>query len=222
MKTIEFILNHNQNTKTRGGIVSKPIGLEGAAVFTRHGGYVVIEDLTTFKFDSSNIADKNNFLVVFLAKHFENLVSIDFYDAVIKYNPPQKKTFSYEYLEYDDGVIKKTFYDSTVSHDDIEDAGISVFDFAKYTQVKVWTKFSKNPAINEILNYNEVTEKAVTCNHLVQAIHQSILKGHTEIPDDIRGTYWKVYGVSGRFKSYQVSEKSFKGNGKSKVFKIPE
>lgn len=198
------------------------IGQLGVAIFNQQGGHVVFESFSdTLKFDTVDIVNKKRFLVVFLGRHFPNLDCVIFDNITIKFEEPSTEPFMYEYISYDDGKIKRNFYES-ISFNDIELSDISVFDFAKYSTVKEWIRFSKNDAINEILNYNDVSLKTVQRGMLVQAMHEGVLRGHTEIPDDIRGTYWKVYSVNGRFKGYKVSVKSFKGNGKSNVFKIPE
>lgn len=194
-------------------------GLEkGVAVFNDNGGYVDMTHSGHHTFNTTDVKDKENFLVVFLGTTLDNVYGIitengraaRFYPEMLEPNDDSTDVFI-----YDDGTIRQVFNSEKTTFDDIaqfsDNHGITPHHFVQHVTTGKQYFYSTNPAIQEILEYNNVSPEQLNKRRLKEALHRSLLKGKQEIPDEYRGTYWNVF-LSGKKTLMRQKSNSSKSN----------
>lgn len=175
--------------------------------FAKNGGSVAVDhngSFQTFKFDAKNVKDEGNFLVAFLHRvgYFEP--TIRFKRKTYEYIEPVATSKKFPYVVETQAIY--TDPDGTVKSFNGEgrmfdlllfaELDVTTEEFINRTTIKKVYRFSNNEAINEILNYNNVTPEYVKKNSkLISVINKYITKGHNHIDPNLSGTTWRVDSV---------------------------
>lgn len=200
----------------------------GEVLFTKKGGTVSIQEdgeLVTYHFDSRRVSDEGNFLVTFLHRMGYDKPTIKYKRKSYTYIEPEhtRRTFPYidetilQYI-YQDGKVFEYNANASLASMVLElnDANVTVEYFLRNSVFKTNYAFCKNLAINEILNYNNVTPEYIKKHpKLIYVMHEYVLKGHTTINTELSGTKWRVSNTSARLSNKSEASRS------NNVFIIP-
>lgn len=178
--------------------------LNGTFNQTPIGGFVVLVDdagnINRETFDAKKIKDVGNFLVTFLHRCGYDKPKVRIGRKTYEYIEPEPPT-TYPHLAgdvyvYDDGETVVRFDPTDTLIDVVNKLSneITVDEMFSHINKRPKIEFSRNDAINDILNYNQFSVEEVEKYKLVQVIQKHITKGHTTIPDDIRGNAYNKYG----------------------------
>lgn len=191
---------------------------KAVAVFDTDGGYVDMKYSGRYTFKTTIVSNHSNFLAVFLGKTLENVRAIITDDGVTTIYQPEllePTDNSTDVFIYDDGTTREVFDRETTTSENMLDFmfenGITPYDFAQNSTTGKKYFYSTNPAIQEILEYNNVSPEHLKKRRLKEALHRSLLKGKQEIPDEYRDTYWNVY-LSGNKTLMRQKKNSTKSN----------
>lgn len=192
--------------------------------FAKNGGSVAVDHdgtFQTYKFDAKNVKDEGNFLVAFLHREGYSEPTIRYKRKTYEYVTPTHTEFPYvaETLTVytaPDGTV--TTFDGNMGLYDISlfsELDVTVEEFLSRTVIKKVYRFSNNTAINEILNFNNVTPEYFEKNpDLVKTINKYITTGSNHIDPKLSGTKWRVDSA----RAYRLDGNS---GFKKDVFLIP-
>lgn len=175
-----------------------------ASVVLKNGGTISVYDdngkiVNILEFDATDINDLGNFLVSFLHRrgYPKPIITID--GELYHYKEPQQVKFGDVVMEaflYPITDDKDILIPTTKSLADISDAFPEMtVDQLVSLEKRTYRFYSKNFAINQILNYNQVDPEVVKSRKLIKVIHERVLKGHTEIPKELEGKYLNFMGL---------------------------
>lgn len=191
---------------------------------TPTGGFVVLVDdsgrIEQETFNTKNIKNIGNFLVAFLHSCGYDRPKVKIARKMYEYIEPKQPTtyphFAEDVYVYDDGETVVRF-DSTDTLADVANKlgrEMTIDGVFSCINKQPNVVFSRNAAINEILNYNKFSIKDVEKYKLVEVIQKHITKGHTTIPNNIRGNVYNKFG--GLYGKYTKDER--RGKCASRLF----
>jgi len=196
--------------------------ITGIMITLNKGGKVHLFDESgafgeTLEFHSNRIRDIGNFLVSFLHGRGYIKPTVIFDGKKYPYIEPNFGKVQFgdvirEYVliqdEYGDMIEVEPYDTINLLSDNYPSITIAdIMSGKKMTQ----RFYSKNHAINEILNFNQVDPKLVKKYKMIHTLHEKVLKGHTTIPVELEG---KFFTTSGRVLPFEPPSVN-------KLYKIP-
>ena len=195
--------------------------IPGIMITLNNGGKVHLFDESgtlgeSLEFHSNCISDIGNFLVSFLHGRGYLKPTVIFDGKKYPYIEPNAGKVKYgdvikEYVliqdEYGDMIEVEPYDTINLLSDNYPSITIAdIMSGKKMTQ----RFYSKNQAINDILNFNQVDPKLVEKYKMIHALHEKVLKGHTTIPVELEGKFLTKYGSLSRSRSgvYQIPFKN--------------
>jgi len=191
--------------------------IAGIMITLNKGGKVHLFDESgtlgeTLEFHSNGIRDIGNFLVSFLHGQGYIKPTVIFDGNKYPYIEPNvgKVKFGDVIKEY---VLIKDEYGDAIEVEPYVSINLLSDDYPRITVADIMSGkhmtrrfYSKNHAINEILNFNQVDPELVKKYKMIHTLHEKVLKGHTTIPRELEGKYLTRYGSLCRSRSgvYQI------------------
>lgn len=167
--------------------------IDGVVHFGSYGSKVYLDDGNVYSSEATKVDNVANFLVMLFHYRGYNKPIVVVDGVKSEYEDVQDSN-EYTTLDYNGETHR---FDGDATLGDLAERLGTDASVSEITNIKATSdyRFTKNEAINKILNYNNFTPEYVKRRGLIEIIHDKVLKGHTTIPDGMSGSVYTLYGT---------------------------